>query len=448
MIPAQTALTIQIERVNSLTDEDIANLCEAVDAAILGGNAAIWACPPSRDTLERYFRGVSLVSERNLFIARINDTIVGCAQLVRPSRTHQDHAMSCSIQYFFLAPYACGQGITEKMITEMEKTARQMGYMILNAEARATQTKFIHIIKEMGFEQWGTHPYYAKVEGKLIPGLFFTKKIHTTPHISEGMGTPLPDPSFQKSFFMPSSSLTLYPAIDLKDGQCVRLKQGEMNQATIYSDNPAEQARKWKEAGFEWLHIVDLNGAFAGHSVNQNAIREILAATSLPVQLGGGIRDMKAVEFWLNAGVRRVILGSAAVKNPQLVKDACQAYPGRVVVGIDARHGHVLTEGWAESSNMQVNDLALRMEEAGAAAIIFTEISRDGMLSGLDIQQTTTLANCLSIPVIASGGIGSIDHLHTLRKAANDAPGIEGVIVGRALYDGRVLPQQALEALR
>jgi phosphoribosylformimino-5-aminoimidazole carboxamide ribotide isomerase len=241
-------------------------------------------------------------------------------------------------------------------------------------------------------------------------------------------------------------TLTLYPAIDLKDGRCVRLRRGDMDQATVYSDDPAAQALVWRNAGFAWLHIVDLNGAFAGRPVNADAVRSILAAVDLPVQLGGGIRDMACIESWLDAGVRRVILGSAAAKHPALVIEACQLYPGRIAVGIDARDGYVATEGWAESSTMRASELAARFENAGVAAIIYTDIGRDGMLSGLNLDQTLDLASRLTTPVIASGGVGSLDDLAALRRAATGTR-IEGVIVGRALYDGRVNPGEALALL-
>ncbi|MBV8705465.1 MAG: 1-(5-phosphoribosyl)-5-[(5-phosphoribosylamino)methylideneamino]imidazole-4-carboxamide isomerase [Acetobacteraceae bacterium] len=240
--------------------------------------------------------------------------------------------------------------------------------------------------------------------------------------------------------------LTLYPAIDLKDGQCVRLRRGVMERATVYAPDPAAQARAWQEAGFAWLHVVDLNGAFAGRPVNEEAVRAILAAVSAPVQLGGGIRDMAGIEAWVCAGVRRVILGSAAVKSPALVRDACRAFPGRVAVGIDARDGLVATEGWAETSDMTARELARRVEDAGAAAIIYTDIARDGMLSGLNLAQTVDLAEGLSTPVIASGGVGSLDDLGALKRVAAGTR-IEGVIVGRALYDGRVNPAEALALL-
>jgi phosphoribosylformimino-5-aminoimidazole carboxamide ribotide isomerase len=241
-------------------------------------------------------------------------------------------------------------------------------------------------------------------------------------------------------------ALTLYPAIDLKDGRCVRLRRGEMDQATVYADDPAAQAVAWRDAGFRWLHVVDLNGAFAGRPVNADAVTRILAAVDLPVQLGGGIRDMAGIENWLAAGVRRVILGSAAAKNPALVLEAGRTFPNCIVVGIDARDGHVATEGWAETSTMRAAELARRFEDAGVAAIVFTDIGRDGMLSGLNLEQTIDLAAQLTTPVIASGGVGSLDDLAALRQAAVGT-GIEGVIVGRALYDGRVTAAAALALL-
>ena len=240
--------------------------------------------------------------------------------------------------------------------------------------------------------------------------------------------------------------LTLYPAIDLKDGQCVRLRRGAMDEATVYSSDPAGQARAWQDAGFAWLHVVDLNGAFAGKPVNQVAVAAILGAVTIPVQLGGGIRDLAGIEAWLAAGVRRVILGSAAVKDPALVREACRAFPGRVAVGIDARDGKVATEGWAETSSIEAQDLAHTFEDAGVAAIVYTDISRDGMLSGLNLAQTVALATAVTVPVIASGGVGGPQDLADLRRAAVGTR-IEGVIVGRALYDGRIEPRHALSLL-
>jgi phosphoribosylformimino-5-aminoimidazole carboxamide ribotide isomerase len=242
------------------------------------------------------------------------------------------------------------------------------------------------------------------------------------------------------------TALTLYPAIDLKDGQCVRLRRGAMDQATVYSSDPAGQARAWQDAGFAWLHVVDLNGAFAGRPVNAAAVGAILAAVTIPVQLGGGIRDMAAIESWLAAGVRRVILGSAAVKNPELVRQACRTFPGRIVVGIDARDGNVATEGWAETSSIRALDLALSLEDAGVAAIVFTDIGRDGMLGGLNLEQTVALGSAVATPVIASGGVGGPQDLADLRLAATGTR-IEGVIVGRALYDGGIDPAAALALL-
>jgi phosphoribosylformimino-5-aminoimidazole carboxamide ribotide isomerase len=242
--------------------------------------------------------------------------------------------------------------------------------------------------------------------------------------------------------------LTLFPAIDLKDGVCVRLRRGDMDEATIYADDPAEQARRFQLAGSDWLHVVDLNGAFAGRPVNAGAVRAILAAATVPVQLGGGIRDISAIETWLSAGITRVILGSAAVKNPILVHQACKSFPGCIAVGIDARDNMVATEGWAETSALPAGDLARRFEDAGVAAIIYTDIARDGMLCGPNLEQTQALADSLRIPVIASGGVGGVEDLHALREAALRSPGIAGVIVGRALYDGRLTIETALAALR
>ena len=242
------------------------------------------------------------------------------------------------------------------------------------------------------------------------------------------------------------TALTLYPAIDLKDGQCVRLRRGDMDQATVYADDPGRQAKAWQAAGFAWLHVVDLNGAFAGKPVNAAAVRAILANVTVPVQLGGGIRDIAGIAAWLDAGIHRVILGSAAAKNPPLVLEACKAFPGRIAVGIDANGGFVATEGWADISTMPAADLGMRFEDAGVSAIIYTDIGRDGMLSGLNLDQTVALSDRLTTPVIASGGVGSLAHLAAL-KAAAEGTRIEGVIVGRALYDGRIDPAEAIALL-
>lgn len=237
--------------------------------------------------------------------------------------------------------------------------------------------------------------------------------------------------------------ITLYPAIDLKGGACVRLKRGEMSEATVYADDPAAQARAWQEAGFAWLHVVDLDGAFAGQSRNGEAVRAILGAVAVPVQLGGGIRDMAAIEAWLAAGISRVILGSAAAKDPALTRAACRAFSGRIVLGLDARDGMVATEGWAETGSLAALDLARRYEDAGAAAIIFTDIARDGMLAGLNLAATEALARAVPIPVIASGGVASVEDVRAVRAST---AGIEGVILGRALYDGRLTPAEAIAA--
>ena len=239
--------------------------------------------------------------------------------------------------------------------------------------------------------------------------------------------------------------MILFPAIDLKDGQAVRLLRGEMDQATVFNEDPAAQARDFAEAGFEWLHLVDLNGAFAGQPVNRSAVESILAAVAMPVQLGGGIREMATIESWLAAGVRRVILGTVAVKNPNLVKEACRQFPDQIVVGIDARGGKVATEGWAETSELEATELAARFADAGVAAIVYTDIERDGALQGANVEATATLAQSVEVPVIASGGVASLDDLAAF--LALEYLGIEGVISGRALYDGRIDPASAMALL-
>jgi len=238
--------------------------------------------------------------------------------------------------------------------------------------------------------------------------------------------------------------MIIFPAIDLKDGQCVRLKRGLMEEVTIFNADPTAQARSFADQGFHWLHCVDLNGAFAGKSVNADAIRAIRAAITLPIQLGGGIRDRAGVETWLDAGITRVILGTAALTNPAFVKEVARAYPGRIVVGADAKNGKVATQGWAEVSDLTPVELGKRFEDAGVAALLFTDIDGDGLLKGVNVKATAQLAKALSIPVIASGGVGSLADIEALVAARE--PNIEGVVVGRALYDGRIDPAAALAA--
>jgi phosphoribosylformimino-5-aminoimidazole carboxamide ribotide isomerase len=238
----------------------------------------------------------------------------------------------------------------------------------------------------------------------------------------------------------------LFPAIDLKDGQCVRLKLGDMDQATVYNPDPAAQARSFESQGFEWLHVVDLNGAFAGQSVNGEAVEVILGATKNPVQLGGGIRTLAEIEGWLEKGLARVILGTVAVRDPDIVKEACKKFPGKVAVGIDAKGGKVAVEGWAEASELGAIELAKKFEGAGVAAIIYTDIDRDGILAGINWESTIELADAVSIPVIASGGLASIADI--VRMTMPDAKKLEGAISGRALYDGRIDPGEALAILR
>ncbi len=240
--------------------------------------------------------------------------------------------------------------------------------------------------------------------------------------------------------------MILFPAIDLKDGACVRLVRGDMAQATVFSNNPAGQAKAFEAQGFEWLHIVDLNGAFAGRPLNGPAVAAVLSSVKIPVQLGGGIRDLATIEAWLERGVARVILGTVALKSPDLVREACKIFPGQIAVGIDARAGMVAVEGWAETSSVTALDLAMAFEDAGVAAIIHTDIERDGALEGMNVEATAALARAIKTPVIASGGVSSHDDLRRLK--AVESAGIIGVIAGRALYDGRIDPAEALAILK
>lgn len=240
--------------------------------------------------------------------------------------------------------------------------------------------------------------------------------------------------------------MILFPAIDLKDGQCVRLREGDMATATVYDADPAARARTFAAQGFRWLHVVDLDGAFAGRPVNRAAVESIRAAIDLPIQLGGGIRDLTTIEAWLAAGVTRVILGTAAVRNPALVRDACARWPGRIVVGVDARAGRVAVEGWGEASDLDVVTLANRFADAGVAALVFTDIGRDGLLKGLNLEATLALAQATSIPVIASGGLSGMDDV--ARLAEPDCAILAGAITGRALYEGRLDAPRALAILR
>jgi phosphoribosylformimino-5-aminoimidazole carboxamide ribotide isomerase len=241
-----------------------------------------------------------------------------------------------------------------------------------------------------------------------------------------------------------SLSMILYPAIDLKDGQCVRLLKGEMSEATVFNDDPGAQAAAFEAAGAEWIHLVDLNGAFAGQPVNAEAVESILSSIAVPAQLGGGLRDMATIEAWLSKGLARVILGTVAVENPDLVREAARAFPGQVAVGLDARNGRVATRGWAEETDVQVTDLARAFEDAGIAAIIYTDIDRDGAMGGPNIPATEALARAVKVPVIASGGVSSMEDLTRLA----DTGVISGAISGRALYDGAIDLKTALAALK
>ena len=240
--------------------------------------------------------------------------------------------------------------------------------------------------------------------------------------------------------------MILFPAIDLKEGRCVRLIQGDMDQATVFNDDPAAQAEAFARQGFAWLHVVDLDGAFAGRPMNAAAVEAILRRVTIPVQLGGGIRDLRTVEGWLAKGMARVIIGTAAVRDPDFVREAARLHPGRIAVGIDAKDGRVAVEGWAETSSMTAEDLGRRFEDAGVAAIVYTDIARDGILTGLNIPATLALAEAVSIPVIASGGLASMADIERLLEP--DCARLAGAITGRALYDGRIDPAEALARIR
>lgn len=444
---------IMIDRATSpLSQEDMDALIEATTAAIIDGGTFGWLYPPGPQDMQRFFEGLLLVPERELFLVRDHEGVVcGAGLLAHPTSRSELYSPKACLSSLFIAPYARRRGYGLALITTMVKRAQRRGSKVVNCEVREDQHAAIQLIAKLDFTHWGTHPYYTRIEGQTVRGLFFSKLVVPEQEVAQWQPADMPAAS-AASHDEPTASpapsgLTLYPAIDLKGGACVRLRQGEMDDATHYSDNPPAQAQLFADAGCTHLHVVDLDGAFAGHSANANAVEKIIANTALPVQLGGGLRDMRTIERWLQAGVSRVILGSAAVKDPDLVRQAARAWPGRVVAGIDARQGRVATEGWAEVSELTAIDLAKRMEDAGVARIIFTEISRDGMLEGLDLEQTAELARSVSIPVIASGGVGNLDHLKALRNIAQDVPGIEGVIVGRALYDGRISLPDALKVL-
>jgi len=240
--------------------------------------------------------------------------------------------------------------------------------------------------------------------------------------------------------------MIFFPAIDLKDGNCVRLVHGDMDQATVFNDNPAAQAQAFADAGCTWLHMVDLDGAFAGKPANADAVSNVLDGVDMKVQLGGGIRNMQTIEGWLERGLSRVILGTVAVRDPDLVREACKAFPGQVALGIDSRHGFVAVEGWADVTELKTEDLAKQFEDAGASALIFTDIGRDGAMQGPNLEATISLANAVDIPVILSGGVSSMDDLHQIKAEAGDM--FEGVISGRAVYDGRIDPRAAVALLQ
>ena len=239
--------------------------------------------------------------------------------------------------------------------------------------------------------------------------------------------------------------MIFYPAIDLKDGKCVRLLHGKLREVTVFNEDPSAQAKSFEKLGSQWIHIVDLNGAFSGYPVNADAVTKILKSISIPIELGGGIRDRETAEMWLDRGVARIILGTSAVRDPEFVREACRAYPGQVAIGIDAREGKAAIEGWIETAQIRAIDLAREFENAGAAAIIYTDIARDGAMKGPNIESTIVIAEAVKIPVILSGGISSMDDLHRIKKIAG--PILDGVISGRAIYDGRIDVTAAVELL-
>ncbi|TPW36027.1 1-(5-phosphoribosyl)-5-[(5-phosphoribosylamino)methylideneamino]imidazole-4-carboxamide isomerase [Oecophyllibacter saccharovorans] len=474
----------EASRVESTLDEvDLSTLTDAACAAILDGATLDWTYPPERGVLERYFNGLVHTPGRAFFVVRGDEgAVCGAGILAFPGGgTTLRPKTRAKLLRAFVAPYARNKGLGTLLVEEMIATACARGAQVLDCEVPETCQAAAHLLEKLGFQHFGTHPCYQRLGGKNIQGLYFTRLVspasadplaHEEPDpetgpegeaaftlptpLSPKSPVPMPDPTQAAPSTLPDRPerprLALYPAIDLKEGACVRLRQGEMSDALHYSDDPAAQARAFAQAGCRHLHVVDLDGAFAGQSANGAAVEAILKATSLPVQLGGGLRDMRSIERWLEAGVSRVILGSAAVKDPGLVRQAARAWPGRIVAGIDARHGRVATEGWAEVSELTAPELALRMEDAGVAAVIFTEITRDGMLEGLDLDQTVDLAARLNIPVIASGGVGTLAHLRALKERAcalpkSGAGGLGGVVVGRALYDGRIGLKEALDVL-
>ena len=238
--------------------------------------------------------------------------------------------------------------------------------------------------------------------------------------------------------------MIIYPAIDLKDGVCVRLLRGDMDRATIFNTDPANQALEFQESGFTWLHLVDLNGAIEGRSINTEVVTNVIQSVDIPVQLGGGIRTMETLEYWFSAGVSRAILGTAALADPDFAQTACREFEGKVVIAIDARDGHIAVDGWTKDSGVRVLDLALRFEDSGAAAILYTDINRDGAMSGVNLDATVDLAFAVTTPVIASGGVSSLRDIKDLKE--QESAGIDGVIIGRALYDGRIDPVEAIKA--
>ena len=359
---------IQVERLKSLDEPDLLDLCEATDAAILDGGGFGFVSPPERNWLERYWQGVLLVPERSLFVARREGAICGSVQMVSPPRNNEAQKSIVAVQHLFVAPWARGIGVGSLLMRAVEGEARTRRFKVINLDVRETQTQAIAMYESLGYRRLGRPPEIRQYSRPLGAGDL----------LLQGRA------GCRKT----ARRMIVFPAIDLKDGSCVRLVHGDMGQVTVFNDDPADQAGRFEQAGFSWLHLVDLNGAVEGGPVNADAVEAVLAAVGLPVQLGGGIRDMATIEMWLGKGVRRVVLGTAALSDPELVRSACRRFPGRIVVGIDARDGMVATSGWTETSETPALDLALRFEDAGVAAIVFTDIARDGALGGVNMDAT------------------------------------------------------------
>ena len=389
---------INVERLTQYSGTDLDDLCEATESAIVEGGGFGWLKPPPRQVLENYWKGMLLVPERRVVVGRLDGIVAGSAQLSRAPRNNEAQAFAGTLTSAFVAPWARGHGLGRDIVLEIERLARELGLAVLNLDLRDTQKAAIGLYEGLGLSALG-HP----------SGLCAGRK----PHRSR--------PLLLQAARRPAvTAVILFPAIDLKDGKCVRLVRGEMASATVFNDDPAAQARQFAETGFDWLHLVDLNGAFAGHSINGEVVASIRRACDLHIQLGGGIRDRAAIEHWFGLGIDRVVLGTAALRDPDLVRAAAADHPGRIAVAVDARDGRVAVEGWVETSDIGVIELARRFEDCGVAAIIYTDIARDGALGGIDVAAVATVARQVRLPVIASGGVASLADIAALKAYESD----------------------------